>query len=179
MDGHPSAGTNRSSTADVIAARVLGWAAAHGIGDDPLLISNLQKEIELALSEYFRFLTSDGNLMVLGRTAAGGNAIVLILPPAECPWHAAYENVAAHTDVPAAMLGELLEGVRRPGVETAARCWGWTLTRDDLPLKAFVRSKLPVRFSVKLMERFCGMRLRAGTAHPSANAGAAGIGGRL
>ncbi len=60
------------------------------------------------------------------------------------------------------MLGELLDGVRRPGVETAARCWGWTLTRDDLPLKAFVRSKLPVRFSVKLMDRFCGMRYGPG-----------------
>ena len=116
--------------------------------------------------------------MVLGRAAGGGNAILLILPPGDCSWHAAYEKVAAHTDVPAAMLGELLEGVRRQGVDTATRCWGWTLTRDDLPLKAFVRSKLPVRFSVKLMERFRGMGC-AGTAHPSANAGAAGIGGRL
>ena len=104
VDGHPSAGTNRSTTADVIAARVLGWAATHGIGDDPPLTSSLQEEIELALSEYFRFLTCDGNLMVLGRALAGGNAMLLILPPGEPFWRAAYENVAAHTDVPAAML---------------------------------------------------------------------------
>jgi hypothetical protein len=140
VDGRPSAGTNLSTTAEVIAARLTGWAATHGMADDALLISTLQKVIEHALSEYFRFLTCDGNLMVLSRAAAGGNAMLLILQPGERYWRVAYENLAAHTDVPAAMLGELLDGVRKPCVETAARCRGWTLTREDFPLDAFIRS---------------------------------------
>ena len=60
LDGHPSAGTNPSTTADVIAARVLGWAARHGMGDDPLLISILQKEIELRGLSIFAFFRAMG-----------------------------------------------------------------------------------------------------------------------
>ncbi len=97
--------------------------------------------------------------MVLSRGLAGGNAMLLILQPGERFWRVAYENVAAHTDVPDAMLRELLDGVRRPRAgETPPRCWGWTLTREDFPLNAFIRSELPVRFSVKIMEHFYGMR---------------------
>ena len=114
--------------------------------------------------------------MVLGRGAAGGNAMLLILPPGDALGARPTKTLLPIRTFPPPCFGELLDGVRRPGVETPPRCWGWTLTREDFPLNAFIRSKLPVRFSVKIMEHFYGMRSVPGQCIRPQTCGTAGIG---
>ena len=159
VDGHPSAGTNRSTTADVIAARLMGWAATHRIGEDAALILNLRSVIEGALSEYFRFLSCDGSLMVFNHSSSDRSAMLLILAAEERRWHVAYKNDADASDVTRVTLGKLLDNAQNPRLQaTTALCPGWTYSREDLPLNAFICSKLQVPFSVKVMEYFYVMR---------------------
>ncbi|MGA2259607.1 MAG: PcfJ domain-containing protein [Thermoguttaceae bacterium] len=115
--------------------------------------------IEGALSEYFRFLTCDESLMVFNHSSSDGNAMLLILPAEERHWRVAYKNDADASDVTRVTLGKLLDNARNLRVRvTAASCPGWTYTREDLPLNAFICSKLQVPFSVKVMESFYVLR---------------------
>jgi hypothetical protein len=148
VDSRRSAGAQLSTSSAVIAARVSDWAAAHEMRDDALLL-NIQTVIEGALSDYFRFLNCDESLMVFHHAASGGIAMVLILPAEERYWRVAYKSDADASDVTRTTLGRLFD---------KASCPGWTHTRDDLPLNAFLCSRLRDPFGVKLMEHFYVMR---------------------
>ncbi len=85
--------------------------------------------------------------------------MLLILPAEERHWRVAYKNDADASDVTGETLGKLLDNARNLRARgTAASCPGWTFTREDLPLNAFICSKLQVPFSAKVMECFYAMR---------------------
>ncbi len=157
VDSGPASGERPRTSSDIMAARVRDWAASHAIRDDALLL-NIRSVIEGALSEYFRFLTCDGDLMIVSHSSPGGNAMLLILLADDRNWRVAYKNDADISDVPAGTLDKLLDNARsRRAGEAAALCPGWTHARDDIPLSAFVCSRMPIPFRAKVMEYFCVM----------------------
>jgi hypothetical protein len=163
------ASAQRSKSTAIIAARVSDWAAAHGLRDDALLL-NVRSVIEGALSEYFRFLTCEESLMVFHHASSAGRAMLLILCANDPYWRVAYKEDADASDVTRVTLSKLLDSARNlRGRVTAASCPGWTHAREDLPLDAFICSKLQVPFSVKVIEYLCvmsplpGQRIRPAT----------------
>ena len=81
--------------------------------------------------------------------------MLLIFPAEERFWRVAYKAVVDASDVTLATLGKLLDHAQNGrGRETATPCPGWTYSREDLPLEAFVRPKLRVAFGEKLAECF-------------------------
>ena len=152
VGGRFSTGARPRTTAEVIAARVADWAATSGFDAAPLL-AKIRKVIEQALSEYFRFLTCNGNLMVLSHASPGENAMFLILEPGDRYWRIAYREAAELTEIRDDIVGRLLDNAQKLlAGEAAAPCPGWTLAQDDFPLNGVVCTKLSVPFSVKVTE---------------------------
>ena len=67
----PVAPLRLQSSSGLVAVRVQSWAMSHGIGEDRIFVASLSRAVLKALAEYFRLLTCDGSLALLGRSHAG------------------------------------------------------------------------------------------------------------